>query len=90
VGKRFGCQFPTAAFGERSLAKLRNQQRVIPGIGDNRHVFKVFSGGANHSGTADVDLLDRLQQRDALSGNRRGEGIEVRGDEVDGNDVVLV
>jgi len=50
----------------------------------------VLRRGADHRGTADIDLLERLGERDAGPRHRRLEGVEGDDDEVDGQDPVLL
>src|SRR2546422_11477006 len=50
----------------------------------------VLRRGADHRGTTDVDLLDRLGERDPGPRYRRLEGVERDDDEIDRRDPVLV
>src|SRR2546422_5830133 len=50
----------------------------------------VLRRGADHRGTTDVDLLDRLVERDPGPRYRRLEGVERDDDEIDRRDPVLV
>ena len=49
----------------------------------DHHRFVVLRRGANHRRPADVDLLDRLLESDAVAQDRVHEGIEVAAHEVD-------
>ncbi len=62
---------------------------VVGNAGDDGDVFKVFGGGADHGGAADVDVLDEVAEGDAGLGGGFLKGVEIDDDHVDGLDVVL-
>ncbi len=59
---------PPAGFTAQAAVgflEFLNEGRVIGDAGDDGHVFKVFSGGADHGGTADIDVLDEVTEGNA-------------------------
>ncbi len=87
--KRGQCQL-SAKFGrDLSVSQLLQHGLILFGVGDDRHIGMVLRRRADHAGTADVDLLDRLFQRDA--GLRDGflERIEIAHDDLKRNDAVV-
>ena len=63
---------------------------VIRRVDHDEHILMVFCGGAQHGGTADVDVLDRLLKRTIGLGDRRFEGIQIHHDHIDVADAVLL
>ena len=61
---------------------------IVGDAGDDGDVFKVFGGGADHGGAADVDVLDEMAEGDAGLGGGFLKGIEIDDDHVDGLDAV--
>ena len=45
--------------------QLREHPFIIPWIDDDRHVLIIFRGGADHGGSADVDVLHRVRKSHA-------------------------
>ncbi len=68
--------------------ELFGEEGVVGDGGDDGYVGEVFGGGADHGGTADVDVFDDLVE--GYVGFLRGlfEGVEVYYDHIDGLDVV--
>ncbi len=65
-----------------------NEGRVIGDAGDDGHVFKVFSGGADHGGTADIDVLDEVTEGNAGLGRGFFKGVEIDDHHIDGLNAV--
>ena len=57
---------------------------VVGGVDQNQHGREVLGGGADHSGAADVDVLQRVQERCVRPAHRLNKRIEVAYDHVDG------
>ena len=77
----------------RSAESLPSPQIVERGgvvcrVGEDDDPGKILGRGADHGGTADVDLLERVGKRDAGASDRFGKGIEIGGDDVDRGDLV--
>ena len=92
-GARVGFAREIQARGEAEgamFAKLGEHGRVIGVIGDDADALKIFRGGANHGGAANVDIFDQLGGGDAGRGGSGGEGIEIYDDEIDGHDAVFL
>ena len=83
--KRLGREHP--ALVETGLA-ARNE-RIIGGIGDDRHRRMVFRRRTHHARAADVDILDDLGPRGTLHHGFE-ERVEIDDDEVDRADAVGV
>ena len=62
---------------------------VLGGVCDDDDGAVVFGGGADHGGTADVDVFDRFGEGAIWLGNGGFERVKVDADKVDGLDVVL-
>ncbi len=59
VGECLACQPTTLFKGEAfTVFDARGDQRIVTGIGDNRHGGAVLRRTTNHGRSADVDLLD--------------------------------
>jgi hypothetical protein len=59
--KDFASQFEPRREGSLSRrVELFRHSRIVGGIGYDRDAFKVFCGGAQHRGSADVDIFDEL------------------------------
>ena len=77
--------------GERAAPpKLVEHAGVLGRVGHDADARVVLRRGADHRGTTDVDLLDRLVERDPGPRHRRLEGVERDDDEIDRRDPVLV
>ncbi|MNP50831.1 hypothetical protein D3C76_1451160 [compost metagenome] len=50
----------------------------------------VLGGGANHGRAADIDILYRIFQRAAFTGNGLGERVEVNNNHIDRRNPVLI
>ena len=76
--------------GEDAVRRLElvEHRAVLGGVRHHRHVGVVLGRAADHAGTADVDVLDRLREGDAGSGDRLLEGIERDRHQVDRADAV--
>ena len=61
---------------------------VVGGRGDDGDIFEILGGGADHGGTANVDVLDNFSEADAGFGCGFLEGVEVDDDHIDGLDAV--
>ena len=61
---------------------------VVGRVGQDDDSGKILGRGADHGRAADVDLLQRVGERDAAASDRGGEGIEIGGDDVDRDDLV--
>ena len=76
---------------DRSIAlgaHLVQNRGVVRRIADDGHVAEILGRTAQHRRAADVDVLDRFGQRNALFGDRLAEGIEVHADQIDELDAV--
>ena len=62
---------------------------IVRRIGDDRHGLMVLGRAAQHGGTADVDVLDRICQCHIRLGNCGLKGIQVHHHQIDGMDAVL-
>ena len=69
-------------------AEFLDEGGIVGGVGDYSDVLEVLSGGADHGGATDVDVLDELGEGGAGAGGSFLEGIEVDDDHVDGLDGV--
>ena len=91
VGEGLGGQ--ARARGELAPApvrvELREQRAVVGRVHDHQHGGVVLGRGAQHGGSADVDVLDRLLVAAAGTGDGGGEGVEVHHQQVDGRNAVL-
>ena len=91
VGEGLGGQ--ARARGELAPApvrvELREQRAVVGRVHDHQHGGVVLGRGAQHGGSADVDVLDRLLVAAARTGDGGGEGVEVHHQQVDGRNAVL-
>jgi hypothetical protein len=67
---------------------LGEQSRVVLRIGDDGHAGVVLGRRTDHRRTADVDVLDRLGQRDVGLGNGFAKGVEIHAHQIDGRDAV--
>ena len=63
--------------------------RVVGGIDDHDNVSVILGRRANHRGSADIDILDRVFERDARLRDGLLKGIEVDDDQVDQLEAVL-
>jgi len=79
-----------AADGSVVVPHLLNNSRILIGTGDDGDEFMILGRGADHAGTADIDILDGLFDRAAGLGHGLLEGIEIHADQVDRVDAVLV
>ena len=64
--------------------------RVVCGIDEHDDGGKILGGGANHRRATNVDLLQRVHQRDIGLCDCFGERVEVDGDKIDRADAVLL
>ena len=67
---------------------LRDEAGVIPGLCHHGHRQVILGAGAQHGGTADIDVLDGLGEPATGLRDARFEGVEVDDHEVDGRDPV--
>ncbi len=82
---------PPAGFAaERAAAALQffNQSGVVGDAGDDGDVFKVFGGGADHRGAADIDVFNQMAEGYAGLGGGFLKGVEVHHHHIDGLDAV--
>ena len=80
-------ELPVELVGDLALVlQLRDDVGVLPRVRDHRYGLVVLGGGADHAGSADVDVLDDLVERDSLLEDRLFEGVEVHHDHVNGFD----
>ena len=61
---------------------------VVGGVDQNQHGREVLGGGADHSGAADVDVLQCVQKCCVRPVHRLHKRIEVAHDHIDGADAV--
>src|SRR5712691_7047025 len=71
------------------MLELGSDAIVIGGIGYYGDALKILGGGAQHGGTADVDVFDELFRGEFLLGGSSFKGIQVDDDEVNRGDAVL-
>ena len=69
--------------------ELLEDRFILARVGGERDEGVVFRGGADHRGTADVDLLDRLFDRHVGAGDGLLEGVEVHDDQLEAEDAVV-
>ena len=69
-------------------AHLFDEGRVIGGRDDDRDVLIILGGGAQHGGSADIDVLDQFFQVRAGFGGHLFEAVKVDHHHVDGRDAV--
>ena len=62
---------------------------VVRGRRDDRDIVKILGGGADHGGSADIDVFDQLFEGHTGLGGGFFEGVEIDHDHVDGLDAVL-
>ena len=66
------------------------QRGIVFRVGDDGDTGVVLGRGTDHGRTTDVDVFNRVFQRDARLGDGGGERVEVHADQVDGRDAVGV
>ncbi len=89
VGEGLGGEAAAGRVAHRALgAELGEHLAVLSRRDHHGHGVGVLGGGADHGGTADVDVLHRLLIRGAAR-HRLEEGIEGDGDDVDRGKAVL-
>ena len=70
--------------------ELRQECGIIRRIHDHSDRGVVLGRRAQHGGSADIDVLDRILIAAVAAGNRRGKGVEVHDQKVDRRDAVLL
>ncbi len=68
--------------------ELFGEGGVVGRRGDDGDVFEILGGGANHRGTANVDVLDDFREGDARFSGGFLEGVEIDHDHIDGLDAM--
>ena len=56
---------------------FRQQRFVVRRVGDHGDMRIIFCGGAHHGRAADVDIFNRIMQREIGSGNGGGERVQI-------------
>src|SRR5208282_6433731 len=78
--------------GERECAagagEFFGNRLVVSRRSDDGDVVKILGGGADHGGSADVDVLNQLLESHAGLGGSFFEGVEIHDDHVDWRDAV--
>jgi hypothetical protein len=62
---------------------------IIRRVDHDGNGLVVLGGGAHHGRSADVDVLHRVLVAAARLGNRRREGVQIHGQQIDGVDFML-
>ena len=76
--------------GRNAAVLERREHDVVVGvIDDHGDVLVILRGRAQHRGSADVDVLDRLRVRAVGARRRRFERIQIHDEQVDDADAVL-
>ena len=90
-GEGFLRQSPLGFERERAAGagEFFGDGRIVGRRRDDGDIVKILGGGADHGGSADVDVLDQLLERHAGLGGGFFEGVEIDHDHVDGLDAVL-
>ena len=65
-----------------------DESGIVGNAGDDGDIFKVFGGGADHGGAADVDVFDEMAEGDAGLGGGLLKCVEIDDDHVDGLDAM--
>src|SRR5690606_23109981 len=95
VGKNLGSQFQAQAVGGRTVGAVDfgEDATVIGGVDDHRRTTDRcalgFCSGAQHGGTADVDVLNGIGKGAAGLGDGFAEGVEVHHQKVNAINAVL-
>ena len=70
-------------------SELTEHQRVVSRIDNNSDALMILSGGPQHCGAADIDVLDRVVERAFGTRHRLLERVEVDDEDFDRVDRVL-
>ena len=88
-GEGLLCEAPAGFAGDGAVVacEFLDESGIIGNARNDGDVFKVLGGGADHGGTADVDVLNEMAEGDA--GLRGGflKGVEIHNHHVDGLDL---
>ena len=80
------------ARGESSMTlvgiHLFEQAVIVPSVDDDSDVPMIFCRGADHGGTANINVFDRLLKTAIGACNRRFKGIKIDDDHVNGGNTV--
>jgi len=80
------------ASGERCFLRSFQFTRhaiIVGGIGYHRDAFEIFGGGAEHGGSADVNVLDKFLGCEIFLCGGSSEWVEIDDHQVDGRDAVF-
>ncbi len=89
VAERLDRELATQSAGDVTVLESRQHRRIVGRIDDHDDVLVVLGSGAQHGGTADVDVLDGLRIRAVRARGRRLERIQIHDQQVDDADAVL-
>ena len=73
---------------KRPVPQIVQRGGVVRRVGQHDDPSKILGRGPDHGRATDVDLLQRVGERDAGASDRFGKGVEIGGDDVDRDDLV--
>ena len=88
MAKGFGRQLPPFLRRQAARQQLGGHPIVIAGVDHHRHRGEILGRRPQHRRPADVDVFQRLIQRNTGAADGVGKGIEVDRHQIDGGDAV--